>query len=74
MDYLSKDKEKSPKKQRKPTFLDGIDPKFLLTKEESAKPREIVEQIERSRAMDEKERQLRKPGMLCDKEKTIRLI
>lgn len=74
MDYLLKDKEKSPKKQRKPTFLDGIDPKFLLTKEESAKPREEVEQMEKARAMDEKERQMRKPGMLYDKDKTIRLI
>jgi len=72
-DYLT-NASKSPRKPRKPNFLDGIDPKFLLSKEESQKPRHVIEEQIRKKQMQEKERQLRKPGIMYDKQKTIKLI
>ena len=52
IDYLSK-KDRSPRKKRKPTFTDGIDPKFLLTDEETAKSEEELREIQRLKEFQE---------------------
>lgn len=64
------------KSPRKAHFLDGCDPRFLLTAEDTKVEFTKEEQDEMDRKMKiwHQARELRKPGQLFNKEKAVNLV
>ena len=59
-----------------PRFVEGLDPNFLLTDEESKQATAHERSPSRllAKRIESERRKLRKPELLCDKSKTINLI
>lgn len=60
------------RKVRKVVFTDGMDHRYRLTEHNPTK--EEIEEKERQAFIENQKRLLKKPGLLLDKDKSIRLI